>query len=254
MVMLHDCRYVAWICFASLYHLPSFQSMGVDMRMNLSLFLTIYFSSVLFIIAFHIIFIGLWYIGLVARMAGTRPGIWTIVQNCTVSFVKCLFQICPVHFAPMKIDLLYLFQVISIACCVFYSHCGNLAVHKSKSFGSSSDPNLLAFLENENGSTWISNYLRMNQLKDQICSSWFAPVGSASDYPMLAKWVIYGEVPLASPLFIHFILILFYSNIHAALLWSCFSPVSLQWILCWPIRWDISFVLIVGYICWTLHC
>ncbi|VAH46687.1 unnamed protein product [Triticum turgidum subsp. durum] len=52
--------YVAWICFASLYHLPSFQSMGVDMRMNLSLFLTIYFSSVLFITAFHIIFIGLW--------------------------------------------------------------------------------------------------------------------------------------------------------------------------------------------------
>ncbi|KAK3126151.1 hypothetical protein QOZ80_7AG0552370 [Eleusine coracana subsp. coracana] len=159
--------YVAWICLASLYHLPSFQSMGVDMRMNLSLFLTIYFSSVLFIIAFHIIFIGLWYIGLVARMAGTRPGIWTIVQNCTV---------------------------ISIACCVFYSHCGNRAVHKSKSFGSSSDPNLIAFLKNENGSTWISNFLRMNELKDQICSSWFAPVGSASDYPLLAKWVIYGEL------------------------------------------------------------
>ncbi|ONM50937.1 Calcineurin-like metallo-phosphoesterase superfamily protein [Zea mays] len=169
--------YVAWICFASLYHLPSFQSMGVDMRMNLSLFLTIYFSSVLFIIAFHIIFIGLWYIGLVARLAGTRPGVWTILQNCTV---------------------------ISIACCVFYSHCGNLAVHKSKSFGSSSDPNLLAFLKNENGSTWISNFLRMNQLKDEICSSWFAPVGSASDYPILAKWVIYGEVLPASPLFIYY--------------------------------------------------
>uniref|UniRef100_A0A0E0LG49 Calcineurin-like phosphoesterase domain-containing protein n=1 Tax=Oryza punctata TaxID=4537 RepID=A0A0E0LG49_ORYPU len=159
--------YVAWICFASLYHLPSFQSMGVDMRMNLSLFLTIYFSSVLFIIAFHIVFIGLWYIGLVARMAGTRPGIWTIFQNCTV---------------------------ISIACCVFYSHCGNLAVHKSKSFGRNSDPNLLAFLENEKGTTWISNFLRMNELKDQICSSWFAPVGSASDYPLLSKWVIYGEL------------------------------------------------------------
>jgi len=76
-------------------------------------------------------------------------------------------------------------------------------VHKSKSFGSSSDPNLLAFLENENGSKWISNFLCMNQLKDPICSSWFAPVGSASDYPLLAKWVIYGEVPLVSPLFIN---------------------------------------------------
>uniref|UniRef100_A0A0E0AEZ6 Calcineurin-like phosphoesterase domain-containing protein n=1 Tax=Oryza glumipatula TaxID=40148 RepID=A0A0E0AEZ6_9ORYZ len=113
------------------------------------------------------VFIGLWYIGLVARMAGTRPGIWTIFQNCTV---------------------------ISIACCVFYSHCGNLAVHKSKSFSRNSDPNLLAFLENEKGTTWISNFLRMNELKDQICSSWFAPVGSASDYPLLSKWVIYGEL------------------------------------------------------------
>lgn len=36
----------------------------------------------------------------------------------------------------------------------------------------------------------------MNELKDQVCSSWFAPVGSASDYPLLSKWVIYGEVPL----------------------------------------------------------
>lgn len=124
-------------------------------------------------------------------------------------FCKMSISINPpplLHIAPMKIDLLHLFQVISIACCVFYSHCGNRAVHKSKSFGSNSDPNLLAFLENENGSTWISNFLRMNQLKDQICSSWFAPVGSASDYPMLAKWVIYGEVPLASLLFIHFLL------------------------------------------------
>jgi hypothetical protein len=189
-LVLHNCRYVAWICFASLYHLPSFQSMGVDMRMNLSLFLTIYFSSVLFIIAFHIVFIGLWYIGLVARMAGTRPGIWTIFQNCTV---------------------------ISIACCVFYSHCGNLAVHKSKSFSRNSDPNLLAFLENEKGTTWISNFLRMNELKDQICSSWFAPVGSASDYPLLSKWVIYGEVPLAS-IHLFFLFMFPADNIHVTLL------------------------------------
>ncbi|XP_065619513.1 uncharacterized protein LOC136063284 [Quercus suber] len=34
----------------------------------------------------------------------------------------------------------------------------------------------------------------MNELKDQVCSSWFAPVGSASDYPLLSKWVIYGEL------------------------------------------------------------
>lgn len=34
----------------------------------------------------------------------------------------------------------------------------------------------------------------MHEFKEQVCSSWFAPVGSASDYPFLSKFVIYGEV------------------------------------------------------------
>lgn len=85
LVLTFNYRYVAWIFIAALYHLPSFQSMGVDMRMNLSLFLTIYISSVLFLLAFHILFLGLWYIGVVARVAGKRPQILTIIQNCVVS-------------------------------------------------------------------------------------------------------------------------------------------------------------------------
>lgn len=55
------------------------------MRMNLSMFLTIFVSSILFLIVFHIIFYGLWYIGLVSRVAGKRPEISTILQNCAVS-------------------------------------------------------------------------------------------------------------------------------------------------------------------------
>lgn len=39
----------------------------------------------------------------------------------------------------------------------------------------------------------------MHKFKEQICSSWFAPVGSASDYPLLSKWAIYEEVSIASP-------------------------------------------------------
>ncbi|CAN6466743.1 unnamed protein product [Victoria cruziana] len=34
----------------------------------------------------------------------------------------------------------------------------------------------------------------MHELKDRVCSSWFAPVGSANDYPLLSKWVFYGEL------------------------------------------------------------
>ncbi|XP_078432771.1 uncharacterized protein LOC144704284 [Wolffia australiana] len=158
--------YVAWIFIAALYHLPSFQSMGVDMRMNLSLFLTVYISSVIFLLIFHIVFLGLWYIGLVAPVAGKRPGILAILQNCAV---------------------------ISIACCVFYSHCGNRALVR-KNFLERKSSGWFWFSLKQDISPWISKILRMHEFKDQICSSWFAPVGSASDYPLLSKWVIYGEL------------------------------------------------------------
>ncbi|MCL7034104.1 hypothetical protein MKW94_010031, partial [Papaver nudicaule] len=158
--------YIAWILIAALYHLPSFQSMGVDMRMNLSLFLTIYISSVCFLLVFHIIFLGLWYIGLVARVAGQRPEALTIMQNCTV---------------------------LSIACCVFYNHCGNRAILKEKIFDRRHS-GWFSFWNKEERNMLLTSLLHMNEWKDQICSSWFAPVGSASDYPLLSKWVIYGEL------------------------------------------------------------
>lgn len=158
--------YIGWILVAALYHLPSFQSMGVDMRMNLSLFLTIYVSSILFLLVFHIIFIGLWYIGLVARVAGRRPAILTIVQNCAV---------------------------ISVACCVFYSHCGNLAITRAKTFERRNSGWFTLWNKQERNS-WLAKFVRMNEFKEQVCKSWFAPVGSANDYPFLSKWVIYGEL------------------------------------------------------------
>ncbi|KAL5715226.1 hypothetical protein ACHQM5_017075 [Ranunculus cassubicifolius] len=159
--------YTVWILVAALYHLPSLQSMGVDMRMNLSLFLTIYVSSILFILVFHIIFYGLWYIGIVARVAKKQPELLTIMQNCAV---------------------------LSIACCVFYSHCGNRAIMREKSFERKNITWFFSKLwKREERNTWLAKLIHINELKDQVCSSWFAPVGSASDYPLLSKWVIYGE-------------------------------------------------------------
>ncbi|KAI3726692.1 hypothetical protein L1987_66492 [Smallanthus sonchifolius] len=109
----HVAGHISWILVAALYHLPSFQSMGVDVRMNLSLFLTIFISSIFVLLVFHLGFLVLWYMGLVSHEAGRRPNILTILQNCT-------------------------------------------------------------------------------EFKDEECISWFA-IGSARDYPLLSKWVIYGE-------------------------------------------------------------
>ncbi|KAL5198031.1 hypothetical protein ABZP36_001543 [Zizania latifolia] len=160
--------YIVWIFLAALYHLPSFQSMGLDLRMNLSLFLTIYISSLIFVIVFHVIFLGLWYLGLVSRMAKKKPEMLTIIQNCAV---------------------------ISIACCVLYNHCGNKTLSRDKSIDRRT-ASWVAFSlwKKQDDNTLISKLLRMHKFKDQICSSWFAPVGSASDYPLLSKWAIYGEL------------------------------------------------------------
>lgn len=92
---------------------------------------------------------------------------------------------------------LLLVQVLSIACCVFYSHCGNRAILRERPL-ERKNSNWFAFWKKQERNTWLAKFLRMNELKDQVCSSWFAPVGSASDYPLLSKWVIYGEVHLAS--------------------------------------------------------
>lgn len=136
--------------------------------MNLSLFLTIYISSLIFLMVFHIIFLGLWYLGFVSRMAEKKPEMLTIIQNCAV---------------------------ISIACCVFYSHCGNRTVSRDKSIDRRTASWIVFSLwTKHDDNTLISRLLRMHKFKEQICSSWFAPVGSASDYPLLSKWAIYGEL------------------------------------------------------------
>ena len=76
-------------------------------------------------------------------------------------------------------------QVISTACCVFYSHCGSRTLSRDKSIDRRT-ANWVAFSlwrkQNEDN-TLISKLLRMHKFNDQICPSWFAPVRSASDYP-----------------------------------------------------------------------
>lgn len=86
-----------------------------------------------------------------------------------------------------------LLQVLSIACCVFYSHCGNRAILRQRPY-ERRNSSWFSFWKKEERNTWLAKLTRINELKDQVCSSWFAPVGSASDYPLLSKWVIYGEV------------------------------------------------------------
>ncbi|KAB1220379.1 hypothetical protein CJ030_MR3G009839 [Morella rubra] len=130
--------YVCWILVAAVYHLPSSQPMGVYIRMYLSVFLTFFASSILSLLVFHTIFDGLRLI--FSRKGGKWPDIWTILQ---------------------------LSSFISIACCVFLSHCGE-------------------------------RLLEQRNLKDQVCSSWLAWVESGTEsnlyFPLFYVWDNYGRM------------------------------------------------------------
>lgn len=146
-------------------------------------------------------------------------------------------------------------QVISIACCVFYSHCGNRAITREKHFDRRNS-NWFSFplWNKQDRNIWISKFLKMHEWKDQICSSWFAPVGSASDYPLFSKWVIYGEVHWTFSSFL-MILCISFSFINFWVYYFCclFSTVSLQWIVSSSFRWNFAFIFIVGNVYRTLH-
>ncbi|KAL0017342.1 hypothetical protein SO802_004411 [Lithocarpus litseifolius] len=105
--------YVFWLFVALVYHLPSSQSLAISIRMNLSLFLTIFIFSIVCLLVFHNIFILVEYI--FSCQNRKWPDIWTILQFSAV---------------------------VSIACCVFLSHC------REKPLG-------------------------QRNLKDQVCSSLF---------------------------------------------------------------------------------
>eukprot|EP01018_Ginkgo_biloba_P035206 Gb_09078 [translate_table: standard] len=136
--------------------------MGVDIKMSLSLFLTLFLSSVLTLVVFHITFLVLWYMGLVARLAGKRPEILTILQNSAV---------------------------LSIACCVFYTHCGNKFPTRDKSLRRK-NPGYVESLVIRDNSNRYSGWPQMHEWKEQVCSTWLAPVGYASDYPVFSNMPI----------------------------------------------------------------
>lgn len=144
--------------------------MGVDVRMNLSLFLILFLASMMTLLLFHVVFMVLWYIGLASQDARKPPKILTIIQNSVV---------------------------LSIACCVFYSHCGNQVPRQKPTMWSTYTLNKLG----EKSIKWVarppdpkSQPWNMQHMKSQVCWTWLAPVGSAKDYPVFSKWVVYGEL------------------------------------------------------------
>lgn len=83
----------------------------------------------------------------------------------------------------------FVMQVLSIACCAFYSHCGNQAPDQPGIFQRQRS----VF---DDLPKWFAGLKNVHLAKQQMCTEWLGPVGTASDYPVFSKWALYGEVLL----------------------------------------------------------
>lgn len=107
------------------------------------------------------------------------------------------------HHAPLMTFFCSYFQVLSLACCVFYSHCGNRAPFKAATGFRWFREFLFEQLPKWNATAMYQGWPPMHELKEQVCTNWLGPVGSASDYPVFSKWALYGEVfPMCLPCFL----------------------------------------------------
>uniref|UniRef100_A0A7N2KRW4 Uncharacterized protein n=1 Tax=Quercus lobata TaxID=97700 RepID=A0A7N2KRW4_QUELO len=77
--------YVSWLFVALVYHLPSSQSVAILIRMNLSLFLTIFIFSIVCLLVFHYIFILVEYN--FSYQNRKWPDTWTILQFSAYSLL-----------------------------------------------------------------------------------------------------------------------------------------------------------------------
>lgn len=54
--------YITWLLFAALYHLPPLQQLGIDVKVSIPLYLTIYVVALVVLVAFHLVYIGVGFV------------------------------------------------------------------------------------------------------------------------------------------------------------------------------------------------
>lgn len=148
-----------WLAVALLYHLPTFESLGLKSNISLSLYLIVFFATAVFLLLLHVCYTAA---ALLAR------------RHCRLAWnpvlkghkLRGVFK----HFVD---DLWAIFTVstlVAAACCVFYEHCGNVGAEAKVI----ADPSVLG------------------SLKAGICEYWLAArlMENHSSYAWL---VVYGE-------------------------------------------------------------
>ncbi|KAF5843712.1 hypothetical protein DUNSADRAFT_8227 [Dunaliella salina] len=147
--------YIVWLIGAVFYHLPSLESMGVNIKADVSLMIVISLGSLVVLIALWFVHVLMVQFKLLTPKVSLAAGAWS----------------------PKVLSSLLLNSVVLGAMCsTYHSFCGNGLL---KGGGISS---LNAGSFNEDG----------ENLKSAVCAKWLHPI-LTSQYPWFSSFMLFGE-------------------------------------------------------------
>ena len=145
--------YAVWLCAAVFYHSPSFASLGLDIKADVSMLIAVFLGSLLILSIINALY-GLAVLfrilspRLLDRNSGTRDAFTTVILN--------------------SVNL-------AIACSLYYSLCGNAPSDGEFAVG---------------GGAFGTG--KGDVVRSAVCGRWLHPL-SAVQHPLFSTWVIYGE-------------------------------------------------------------
>jgi hypothetical protein len=153
--------YAVWLCAAVFYHSPSFASLGLDIKADVSMLIAVFLGSLLVLSILNALYgLGVLFRILSPRLldqnSGPRDAFTTVILN--------------------SVNL-------AIACSLYYSLCGNAP----------SDGEFAAAAAGAAaGISPYTNSTNRDIVRNSVCGKWLHPL-SAVQHPLFSAWVIYGE-------------------------------------------------------------
>lgn len=148
--------YAVWLCAAVFYHSPSFASLGLDIKADVSMLIAVFLGSLLILSIINALY-GLAVLfrilspRLLDQNSGPRDVFTTVILN--------------------SVNL-------AIACSLYYSLCGNAPGDGEFAVAGGTSPH--------------NNSTTGDVVRSSVCGKWLHPL-SAVQHPLFSAWVIYGE-------------------------------------------------------------
>jgi hypothetical protein len=152
--------YAIWLCAAVFYHSPSFASLGLDIKADVSMLIAVFLGSLLVLSIIN----ALYGAAVLFRVLSPR----LLDQNSVNAFTTVILN---------SVNL-------AIACSLYYSLCGNAPSDGEFAATTASGGN--------GTSTSLGGGTGGDIVRNAVCGKWLHPL-SAVQHPFFSSWVIYGE-------------------------------------------------------------